>query len=101
VPGFYFSPLKVLEYMAAGICPVASDVGEIGALLGRGSRGVLLEPGSVDALAAALVELAGDRERARRLGARARDYVLAHHRWRDNAERVLASLGATAGVAVA
>ena len=101
VPGFYFSPLKVVEYMGTGICPVASDVGDIGALLGGGARGVLVEPGSVGALAASLVELARDRERARRLGARAREYALAHHRWQDNAERALASLGATAGVGVA
>jgi glycosyltransferase involved in cell wall biosynthesis len=100
VPDFYFSPLKVLEYMATGLCPVASDLGDIRALLGGGSRGVLVAPGSSDDLAAALVELSRDRERAWRLGARARDYVLAHHRWEDNAERVLAAIGAPAAAEV-
>src|SRR5262249_34938118 len=41
--GFYFSSLKVLEYMAAGICPVASDLGELRSLL-RDGRGVLVRP---------------------------------------------------------
>src|SRR5262249_29471501 len=38
---FYFSPLKVLEYMAAGLCPVVSALGDLPALLGEGDRGVL------------------------------------------------------------
>ena len=39
---FYFSPLKVLEYMAVGLCPVASDLGDLPALLGDGGRGLLV-----------------------------------------------------------
>lgn len=97
---FYFSPMKVLEYMAAGACPVASDVGDISHLLGAGRRGVLVPPGDANALAAALGDLANDRERARRLGRRARDYVRSHHRWADNADRVLEALS-LAGRAVA
>jgi glycosyltransferase involved in cell wall biosynthesis len=89
VPRFYFSPLKVLEYMAAGVCVVASDLGQIRALLGGGERGVLVAPGDPAALAAALRELTGDRERALTLGRRARHWVLANHTWAHNAERVL------------
>jgi glycosyltransferase involved in cell wall biosynthesis len=88
-PTFYFSPLKVVEYMAAGACPVASDLGEIRSLLGEGERGVLVPPGDRAALASALVELATDRGRAATLGARARSYAHGSLSWRRNARRAL------------
>lgn len=88
-PGFYFSPLKVLEYMAAGICAVASDQGQIRSLLGDGARGVLVEPDDHHALAAALIDLLGDRPRIAALAVKARAYVLANHTWERNAARVL------------
>jgi glycosyltransferase involved in cell wall biosynthesis len=88
-PTFYFSPLKVVEYMAAGTCPVASDLGEIRSLLGGGERGVLVPPDDCAALAAALVDLATDRARAAALGARARSYAQGSLSWRRNARRAL------------
>lgn len=89
-PDFYFSPLKVLEYMAAGACAVASDLGQIPWLLGGGTRGVLVPPDDAAALTSAMVELARDPARAHRLGRDARRHVLANHTWADNARAVLA-----------
>jgi glycosyltransferase involved in cell wall biosynthesis len=91
-PTFYFSPLKVVEYMAAGACPVASDLGEIRSLLGDDERGVLVPPGDRAALRSALVELATDRPRTAALGSRARDYAHRSLSWRRNARRALACL---------
>jgi glycosyltransferase involved in cell wall biosynthesis len=89
--GFYFSPLKVVEYMAAGLCVIGSDVGDIPALLDRGRRGILVRPGDAHALASAFLELARDRDRATELGRRARSFVLAAHTWEGNARLVLGS----------
>jgi glycosyltransferase involved in cell wall biosynthesis len=86
---FYFSPLKVAEYMAAGACPVASDLGQIRDLLGGGRRGVLVPAGNPAALADALVELAGDPARTGELALRARTYALSTLTWDRNAETVL------------
>ena len=94
---FYFSPLKVLEYMAAGICPVASELGELPALLGDGARGVLVAPGDAAGLARVLVRLAREPELASRLGAAARAYVRAHRDWDVNAARVLDALTTASG----
>jgi glycosyltransferase involved in cell wall biosynthesis len=91
---FYFSPLKVVEYMAAGLCPVVSDLGQLRTLLGDGVRGVLVPAGDVEALAAAFVGLARDRERAAALGARARAHALRHCTWEQNARSVLAAADA-------
>jgi len=87
---FYFSPLKVVEYMAAGICTVASDVGELPSLL-AGGRGVVVPAGDPRPLASALLELARDRSRGVELGRRARAYVLETHTWEGNARGVLDS----------
>jgi glycosyltransferase involved in cell wall biosynthesis len=88
-PTFYFSPLKVVEYMAAGACPVASDLGDIRYLLDDGACGVLVPAGDASALSAALVELARDRARVASVGARARRHAHASMSWRRNARRVL------------
>ena len=50
------SPLKVLEYLAAGLPVVASRTGPVEALVEDGRDGLLVEPGDVEALAAALRE---------------------------------------------
>jgi glycosyltransferase involved in cell wall biosynthesis len=92
VAGFWFSPLKVLEYMAAGACPVVSDLGEAATTLGGGERGVLVRAADVDGLASAIGALARDRELARRLGERARAWVATQRSWSANAERVLEAL---------
>jgi glycosyltransferase involved in cell wall biosynthesis len=94
VQRFWFSPLKVLEYMAAATCPVVSDVGDARQTLGGGARGVLVPPADPGALACAIRALASDRENARRLGRRARDWVRGHRSWAVNAGRALAALQA-------
>ena len=91
-PTFYFCPLKVLEYMAAGVCTVASDLGDIPSLLGDGECGFLVPPGDAPALASTLVELAGDRARAAAVGVRARSRARTSFSWRRNAIRILDSL---------
>lgn len=92
LPRFYFSPLKVLEYLATGLCVVASDLGQIRALLRRGEAGVLVPPGDAASLAEALVSLARDPAHARALGERGRAHVLSSHTWTLNAHRVLGAL---------
>jgi glycosyltransferase involved in cell wall biosynthesis len=94
VQRFWFSPLKVLEYMAAGTCPVVSDVGEARQTLGGGERGVLVPAADAGALASAIRGLASDREHARRLGRRGREWVRGHRSWTLNAARALAALRA-------
>ena len=93
--GFYFSPLKVVEYMAVGLCPVVSELGELPVLLDHGTRGLLVPAGDAERLASAFLELARDRERAAELGRRAREYVLGTHTWERNARVALDSFRAS------
>jgi glycosyltransferase involved in cell wall biosynthesis len=89
----YFSPLKVLEYLAAGLPIVASAIGQIPALLDHGRLGELVEPGDPDALAAALTALAADPGRRRTLGEAARRAAVAEHTWHGVVERALDAVG--------
>jgi glycosyltransferase involved in cell wall biosynthesis len=61
-------PYVILEAMALGRPIVASDVGGIGEAIVHGHSGVLVPARDEHALARALGELLGDRERADRLG---------------------------------
>lgn len=88
----YFSPLKVLEYLAAEVPVVASRTGQIPALLALGTAGVLVTPGDLDELADALLTLARDPARRRRLARTGRRHVERHHTWHGVAATTLALL---------
>lgn len=89
---FYFSPLKVFEYMAAGLPVIAPRLGQISELITDGVDGLLYTPGSVPELSSELARLAEDAALRVRLGACAAARVSAHHTWRETARRVV-SLG--------
>ena len=70
---FEGSPLAALEYMDAGLPVVATRVGGMPDLIEDRVHGRLVEPGDPGALAAAIVEVVRDRDRAAEMGARARE----------------------------
>ena len=84
----YFSPLKVYEYLAAGLPVVASAVGQLPQIIT--DEGVLVPPSNPLALAAALDELASDPQTRQEMGRRARDRAVADHSWSGVVDRILA-----------
>jgi glycosyltransferase involved in cell wall biosynthesis len=99
--GFYFSPLKVFEYMAAGLPVVASRIGQVAELLADGVTGLLCPPGDAGALAEALARLREDARLRGRLGGAARRAVRRRHTWGGVARRVLRVAGLRDGTQVA
>jgi glycosyltransferase involved in cell wall biosynthesis len=71
--------MAVLEAMAHGVCVVASDVGGIPELVTDGRSGLLVPPDDVDALADVMRRVLTDRDLRERLGAAARQRVLADY----------------------
>jgi len=87
---FYFSPLKVYEYMAAGLPVVASRIGQLEQLLEDGACGILCPPGDPAALAEALDAVRSDPDLRQRRGRRARAKVVAESTWDAVVARILA-----------
>ncbi len=86
---FFGSPTKLFEYMAMGKGIVASRLGQIGEVLVDQETALLVEPGNVRELSEAIELLCGSRELRERLGLAARRAAVAHHTWKQNAQRVL------------
>jgi glycosyltransferase involved in cell wall biosynthesis len=86
---FFGSPTKVFEYMAMGKAIVASRLGQIGEVLTDQETALLVEPGNVSELAAAIVKLVESEELRARLGTNAREIAEREHTWKHNARRVL------------
>ncbi len=89
----YASPLKLHEYMAAGLAVVGPDQPNIREVLTDGENALLVPAGDGEALRGALVRLAGDAALRARLGAAALDTVRARDlTWRGNARRVVGAV---------
>jgi glycosyltransferase involved in cell wall biosynthesis len=86
---FYFSPLKVYEYMAAGLPVVASHIGQLKSLIEDEANGLLVPPGDSVALATALDRLRQDPNLATRLGQAARKAMMQNHIWDSVTEHIL------------
>lgn len=85
--GFYWSPLKIFEYMASGLPVVAPAVDRLPALVGHGTEGLLYTPADARGLAAALEQLTDARLR-RQLGAAARARAVADFSWAAHCRRL-------------
>lgn len=86
---FYFSPLKITEYMAAGLPVVASAIGQVSAIVRHDHTGLLVPPGESTSLASALERLHSDPLLRRRLGEEARSFASAHCTWAQTLNRIL------------
>ncbi len=84
---FYFSPLKLFEYMACGRPVVASRIGQITHVIDNGRNGLLSEPGNPDALSDVLENLFSDEGQRKRLSSEAAKSMLGRS-WLDCARRV-------------
>ena len=81
-------PLALMEAMAAGVPVVATSVGGIPELVRHDETGLLVDDGDVSGFAAAVDRLLDDRAWASGLGARAREWALAHWPQHESAMRM-------------
>jgi glycosyltransferase involved in cell wall biosynthesis len=89
---FHYSPLKVAEYLAAGLPMVAPAIGQLAERLTDGVDAVVVPPHDVAALAAALQRLHNDPEERARLGKAARAAAEARWSWDEQVVRVTEAL---------
>lgn len=86
---FYFSPLKILEYMAAGKAVIATGIGQVRELIQHGKTGWLVPPNNPAAFLEAIWKLSRNRALRERLGQEASHNVLAYHTWKKRAAHIL------------
>lgn len=87
--GDYTSPVKLFEFMACAVPPVAPDFEPIKEVLVEGSTGWMFKAGDLDAAVQAVLERSRDAEGLRRVGAAARAYIAAERQWRNNILQLL------------
>ncbi len=91
IENFYFSPLKMYEYLANGIPVVSSSLGQIAQVLSTGDKGLLAPPGDAEAFAAITEKLLDDPALREKIGENARVWVCDKCTWKDNARTVLSA----------
>lgn len=79
--GFFWSPLKIYEYMAAGLPVVTAAIPPLNTIIREGVEGALFREGDVADLAAAIERVLADPAAAFAMGQRARARVVADFSW--------------------
>jgi glycosyltransferase involved in cell wall biosynthesis len=93
--GFFWSPLKVFEYMAAGLPVVTPNIAPLNSIVRHEHEGLLYPEGNGQALAAAIQRLLDQPALAETLGRKARQRVVEHYSWQRHCaelERVLVGM---------
>ena len=86
---FYFSPMKLFEYMAAALPIVGSAIGQVEQVIQDGVSGILCPPGDADRWGDALTALRGSASLRWSLGHVARSAAIANHSWDSVVSRIL------------
>jgi glycosyltransferase involved in cell wall biosynthesis len=94
---FHYSPLKLAEYLAAGLPVVAPAAGQLTARLSDGVDALVVPPHDAAALGAALRRLGDDAEERARLGKAARAAAEAGWSWDHQVHRVVEALSRVHG----
>lgn len=86
--GFYWSPLKIFEYMASGLPTITIPRTPLTEIVRDGLEGLHVAPGDPEALAAAVARLADDAALRARMGASARARVVERYSWERHCKQI-------------
>jgi glycosyltransferase involved in cell wall biosynthesis len=86
---FHYSPLKMREYLAAGVPVIAPRIGEIPRTVADGLDALLYEPGDRSNFAECMRRIADDRDLGGRLGEAGRQLMLRTGTWAVQLDRML------------
>jgi glycosyltransferase involved in cell wall biosynthesis len=86
----YGQPIKMFEYMAAGIPVIASNIPSWRAIIEGNRCGICVDPFDPAAIAAAIDHLVANRELAERMGENGKKAVRDRYNWTAEAEKLTA-----------
>jgi glycosyltransferase involved in cell wall biosynthesis len=87
--GDYTSPVKLFEFMACAVPPVAPDFEPVREVLRDGHTGWLFKAGDLDAAVGVVLERSRDMQVLQRVGRSARAYIAAERQWRHNVAQLV------------
>jgi len=87
--GDYTSPVKLFEFMACGIAPIAPDFEPVKEVLKAGETGWFFKAGQLEDAVASVLERSKDSEALSRVGKAARAYIAAERQWRHNVTQLV------------
>ncbi len=91
---FYFSPIKLFEYMAAETCLVATRLGQIQEVIADGVNGLLCRPDDAGGLCRTLIRARDSENLRKQLADAALETVRKRYTWQRAAEDVARMVGA-------
>jgi glycosyltransferase involved in cell wall biosynthesis len=94
---WYGSPIKIFEYGAMGRAVIGPNTPPVREVMVDGEEGLIVPPGSVEALRTAMSRLAVNRLLREQLGSRFRERVLREYTWERVADRLVAICTAAVG----
>jgi glycosyltransferase involved in cell wall biosynthesis len=87
--GFYFTPLKIFEYMACGKPTISTRIDNITKVIEDGKTGLLVNPGDHKALGEAILKLLSDEDTRIRMGIAARRIVETRYSWKKHTTELM------------
>jgi len=87
--GFWWSPLKLFEYMASAKPIVTTRLGNIEQIIKHEKTGLLVQPGKIDELAKAIITLLSNKKLRTKLGQEARNIVVKKYSWDSHAKKII------------
>ena len=90
---FYFSPLKLFEYMGCGVPVVAPRLGQIGEVIRDRETGLLYQAGDLDAMVSCCEQLLTNPEMRREIGGAAATEIHERYTWDHNARKIINLVG--------
>ena len=88
---YYSKPIKIYEYMAAGLPYICSDFPDWRIVAEESGAGICVNPDNIEEIRNAIKKLFQDREKGQEMGRKGRQYVLNKCNW-SNEEKALLSL---------
>lgn len=85
---FYYSPIKIFEYMASGKPVVTTRIGQIARIINDGDNGCLCEPDEISDMVEKISTLIKDAKLRELIGGKARKSIETNHSWSYKAKQL-------------
>jgi len=85
---FFYSPVKIYEYMSMGKPVVSTRIGQIAEVIEHQHNGFLTRPDDVEAIKNTIIELSQNSDLRRQVGLAARKDILDKYSWQKRGEQL-------------